>query len=174
MLLSGALIGAGWFGLFVVGHVALVAWWRQERRSNMAGPLFGLALAGAVVTAALGPLTSAPWASPGGYQLIAVIGALVTLACGFVLYMPAYYTVVSSLSGQILVRLDGAEAGRLPLTQLASSATYREIVTTRLDSMVSSGLLTETDGAYRATAKGQRTARLFLALKSVWRLGPGG
>ncbi|MCC7369747.1 MAG: hypothetical protein IT306_15070 [Chloroflexi bacterium] len=179
MLLTGALIGAVWVGLLAVTHLVLTAWRPGLNRSRVASRLLLLALAGAAGTALLTAQVAADTsvtaaASAAVHPILAAIGALVTVLCGFVLYMPLYYAVVSSLSGQLLIRLDEAPDGRLSRATLAGPETLQQILQPRLGSMVRSGLLHEDGGRWCATARGRRTAALFRAVKALWRLGPGG
>ena len=96
------------------------------------------------------------------------------MAGAFVLYMPFYYTITTSLSVQTVIAVEQAPRGRLAVDELASPSTYERIVQGRLDSMVVAGNLTRDGDRYRATPKGRRVTRFFAALKSLWRLGPGG
>ncbi|MGE3273096.1 MAG: hypothetical protein AB7P40_30475 [Chloroflexota bacterium] len=174
MLLIGALAGGRWFGIFVASHVFSLLLWPRQQRSRVLLMLIVAALIGALVTALLVPHGMLPGLATTGHRIVAVISALATVSCCFILYTPMYYVIVSSLTGQMLVKLNAADDGSLPLDALASPVTYRRIVEPRLDSMVASGLLRRQDGVYRATPKGIRTARTFRYLKALWQLGPGG
>ncbi|MGE3912155.1 MAG: hypothetical protein AB7K36_22535 [Chloroflexota bacterium] len=174
MLLIGALAGGFWFGLFVLSHVISLLLWPRQHRSRLLLKLIVAALLSALVTALLVPSEMLPGLAPAGHRVVAVVAALATVSCSFILYTPMYYVVVSSLTGQMLVKLNETEDGSLPLDALASPVTYRRIVEPRLDSMVASGLLSRQDGVYRATLKGIKTARTFRYLKALWQLGPGG
>lgn len=174
MLLIGSLLGAVWFALFVAVHVGTFASRPVQNRSAVILMLFGGAFLGALVSAALVPADLIPGVVPTSHRLMALLAAGLVMACCFVMYMPFYYTIVTSLSVQTVISIDEAPGHRVPLDALASSKVYDRIVRGRLESMVQAGNLVRDGGRYRATPKGQRTAGIFAGLKDLWRLGPGG
>jgi hypothetical protein len=174
VLLIGSLAGAVWFPLFVAAHVLTFATRPVRNRSATILLLFGTAYLGALLTAGLAPSDIVPGVAPSSHRLLAVLAAALVMACGFVLYMPFYYTIVTSLSVQTIIAIDEAPGHRLPLDALASPKVYDRIVRGRLDSMVQAGNLVRDGERYRATTKGRRTAGIFAMLKSLWKLGPGG
>ena len=174
MLLIGALLGALWFGVFVAAHVGTFASRPIKNRSRVILILFGSAFVGAIVSTLLVPADLLPGLVPTSHRLMAVLAATLVMACAFVLYMPLYYTITTSLSVQTVIAIEEAPGGRLALDDLASPQVYEQIVQGRLDSMVVAGNLTRTGDRYQATQKGQRVARFFATLKQLWRLGPGG
>jgi hypothetical protein len=174
VLLIGALAGAVWFFLFVAAHVVTFATLPVRNRSGTILLLFGAAFVGALLSAALVPSDVVPGVIPTSHRLLAPLAAGLVMACGFVLYMPFYYTIVTSLSVQTVITIDEAPGHRLPLDALASPKVYDRIVRGRLDSMVRAGNLVRDGERFRATPKGARTAGTFARLKSLWKLGPGG
>jgi hypothetical protein len=174
VLLIGALIGALWFIVFVAAHVGTFASRPIQNRSGVILLLYGLALGCAVVSAILVPTDILPGLTPTSYRVVAVLAAVLVMACAFILYMPFYYTITTSLSVQSVIAIEEAPDQRMALADLASPAVYSQIVQGRLNSMVVAGNLTRDGDRYYATPKGQRVARFFATLKHLWRLGPGG
>jgi hypothetical protein len=174
VLLIGALLGGLWFTLFVCAHVGTFASRPIRNRSAAILLLYGLACCGAVASAILVPADVLPGLVPTSHRIVAVLAAALVMACAFILYMPFYYTITTSLSIQTLIVIDEAPGHRLPLDEVASPRVYDQIVRGRLESMVTAGNVTRQGDRYHATPKGQRVARCFDALKRLWRLGPGG
>lgn len=174
MLLIGSLAGGLWFLLFVAAHVGVFATRPIRNRSAVILLLFGLAVLGALPTASFVPADVVPGLVPTSHRLMAPLAALLVMACCFVLYMPFYYTIVTSLSIQTLIAIDEAPGHRQALDALVTPELYDTIIAGRLASMVQAGNLVRDGARYRATPKGQRTAGIFATLKALWRLGPGG
>src|SRR5881628_150904 len=100
MLLIGSLAGGIWFLLFVAAHVGTFATRPVKNRSGVILLLFGLALLGALLSAVFVPATVIPGLVPTSHRAMAPLAALLVMACCFVLYMPFYYTIATSLSVQ--------------------------------------------------------------------------
>src|SRR5262245_51509777 len=98
MLLIGAVAGGVWFGLFVLAQVGTLAARPVRNRAAVTLMLFAGALVGALLSAALLPADLIPAAHPTSHRLMALLAAALVMSCGFVLYMPLYYTVATSLS----------------------------------------------------------------------------
>jgi hypothetical protein len=174
MLLIGALVGALWFGAFVVLHVAVSTKRPVTARSRLLLRLFTPACAGTLLSAAVVPLDIIPGIAPTSHRAVALLAALVVIASGFVLYAPLYYTIVSSISVQTLIAIDAASNRRVRLDVLASLNVYDQIVSGRLASMVMSGALVRNGDRYQASRKGLAIVRSFTVLKHLWCLEPGG
>jgi hypothetical protein len=174
VLLIGSLVGGAWFMAFVVTHVGTFATFPIRNRSAAVLALFGGSVAGALLSAAFVPADAIPTVVPTSHRAMAVLAALLVMACCFVLYMPLYYTIATSLSVQTMIAIEEAPGQRLALGTLASPDVYGQIVAGRLASMVQSGYLSTDGDRYRATPRGRRMAHSFGALKDLWRLGPGG
>jgi hypothetical protein len=101
---------------------------------------------------------------------LALAMAVVTSLCLFVLYVPALFTVLTSLSVQTMICL-ARSGGRLSEAELYGHFAGRPIFEPRLRTLVASGYL---DGHCRPTSRGLAIARPFAAVKAFWRLGPGG
>jgi hypothetical protein len=174
VLLIGSLIAACWFAVFVVAHVVTFASVPIRNRSTVILLLYGLAFVCAVASAIFVSAGSLPWVAPSSHRILAVTAAALVMGCAFILYMPFYYTITTSLSIQTIITIDEAPGRRMALDILASPATYEPIVLGRLESMVVAGNLRRDGDRYVATPKGRRVARFFAWLKQLWRLGPGG
>jgi hypothetical protein len=104
---------------------------------------------------------------------LALAMSLLTSACLFVLYVPAVYTVLTSLSVQTIIALHRS-SGRLPEVELYGHFAGPAMFEGRLQTLVESGYLARHEGRYRTTSRGLAIAGPFAALKTFWRLGPGG
>lgn len=154
--------GLAWLGGALLVHVVGFALVRVERRARTLVALFGAAGVGHLATVALAGVDA--WRS--GYGL-ALIG------CGFICYMPFFYTVAASQSVQMLIALAAVRDG-LPADELRRMYAVEEVFAGRLDTLVGAGYLTRTAGGYAPTSKGRLVAHTFRAVKALWRLGPGG
>jgi hypothetical protein len=174
VLLIGALVGGFWFVLFAVAHVATFASLPVRNGSAVILRLFGLAVVGALLAAAFVPAGVIPGLVPSGHRFMAPLAAGLMMGCCFILYMPLYYAVATSLSIQTVIAIHEAPGRRLALAALAAPDVFEQIAAGRLTSMVRAGNLVGDGCRYRATPKGRRTATTFARLKALWRLGPGG
>lgn len=101
------------------------------------------------------------------------ICGFVTMACFFVVYMPFYYTIATSLSVQTLVLLAKNE-DTLPLSDLTKRFTSENFVSARLEIMERNGYVFKRGGSYYLFEKGLLLSSIFLFVKKIWRLGTGG
>jgi hypothetical protein len=167
---QGIVSGASWFLVFLVIHILWLHWARVERCFDLIMKTFTGCLVGH-----LGTIVALNWGLRSIDQLIVRMcyGSLV-MGCLFIVYMPFYYTIVTSLSVQTLICLDEAAGGSLRISALQQRFASAAIVAGRLKTMVDSGYLTEEAGRYRVTSKGHGIAHFFAYLKEIWKLGPGG
>ena len=105
--------------------------------------------------------------------LLALAMGLLASACLFVLYVPALYTILTSLSVETLMLLD-SNGGALPEAELYGRFAGQPLFESRLLTLTKSGYIEESGGRYRLLSRGRTVARPFAALKELWRLGPGG
>jgi hypothetical protein len=164
---AGLAAAAGWFCVFVVLQLfSLRAGWGGAR-----------SLSTALLVSIAGMLaTIAAFVGGGPHFLpltLAMAMGLLANACLFVLYVPALYTVLTSLSVQTVILLDGS-GGALPEAELYARFAGRPLFESRLRTLMQSGYVAESGGRYRLTSRGRRVARPFAALKELWRLGAGG
>lgn len=128
-----------------------------------------------IITATTGPmqgLLGSAWLASGSWLLGALWGSL-TFLCLYVLYMPFYFVVMTSLSVESLIMLDKA-GGSLRISRLQDRFTFEAFAADRFATMVRNGILRQTPDGYVVTEKGRQTIRPFLFIKSLWRLGAGG
>lgn len=149
------------FTAFVVAHVALFHARPVERRSQAILGLFVAAVAVVAVTVTV--LASA----------LAAVYAIVLMASAFILYMPLYYTIDTSVSVRTMLELEATPRG---LTREELVARYRLdwMVSRRLETMAVNGYLVQTDERFTVTPRGRMVARVFAAVKTAAQLGPGG
>jgi hypothetical protein len=162
---AGVVAAGAWFGALVVSQWLIAHWWPSWGRARVLAFGYGACLIGVVITAAL-------LAGASGRLLSVVFGSM-TMSCLFVLYTPLYYVVATSLSVQSIILLRDCH-GRLSRSDLYDTFAGRRLLDRRLESLARSGYVVTDGRAFRITSRGRRTAAPFLALKSLWRLGPGG
>jgi hypothetical protein len=104
---------------------------------------------------------------------VSILAGSLVMASLFVLYMPFYYTVATSLSVQSLIMIDRA-GGVMPLRRLTDTFVSDAILHVRLDSMARNGYVIRQGDTYCVTSKGMHIAKLFSTIKRIWALGPGG
>ena len=113
------------------------------------------------------------WRDSAQTLLLLVFIALLTSACLFVLYVPAVYTILTSLSVATLVLLRRS-GGRLTEKSLYDRFATRGLLQQRLCVLVGAGYLTKDARGFRLTSRGRGLARGFAFIKRFWCLGPGG
>jgi hypothetical protein len=151
------------FTLFLVGHLLLFHRRSRPDRFKVIARIFLTALLGHGATILI-------LAGTG----IALASGLLVMLCLFVLYMPFFFTVATSLSIQTLILVERAPGGRAPIGNLREAFTSRQLVAGRLQSMVANGYLIRQGDSYQVSAKGRFVASIFRVLKRAWRLGAGG
>jgi hypothetical protein len=113
------------------------------------------------------------WRDSGQTLLLSLLIAILTSACLFVLYVPAVYTILTSLSVATLILLRRS-GGRMPETSLYDRFATRGIIQQRLSVLVGAGYLVEDACGFRLTSRGRALARTFAFIKRLWCLGPDG
>jgi hypothetical protein len=164
-ILAIVAVVASWFLMFVCLHI----WSLRSGRDNAQwlvrsyATSFGATL---VTTVAMSLWHNQPIVLP------LVIAALAS-ACLFVLYVPAVYTILTSVSVATLVLLL-RNGGRMSETSLYDRFATRAIIDQRLSVLVDNGYLIEEGKGFSLSSKGRVLARAFAFVKRLWRLGPGG
>jgi hypothetical protein len=113
------------------------------------------------------------WRDSGAGLVLSLAVAALASACLFVLYVPAVYTVLTSVSVETLIVLRRS-GEHMPQTSLYDRFASRGIMQQRLSVLVGAGYLIERACGFTLTARGRGLARAFAFLKNLWRLGPGG
>jgi hypothetical protein len=166
-VLLSLLIVAAWFLVFMCVHVLGFHYGRRDAQW----------LVGSYITCCAATLLSVVamslWRDGGETMALSLLIAALNSACLFVLYTPAVYTVLTSLSVATLMLLL-RNGGRMPEGSLYSRFATRAILRQRLSVLVVSGYLLEDAGGMRLTPRGRLVARVFAAIKELWCLGPGG
>jgi len=171
MTLSPALIGlaaaAAWFLVFFFAHIGGVRAGLENARWLLIS--YTACFLGTLVTAIL--LTA--WHHGMQAVLLAALMAVLTSACLFALYVPALYTVLTSLSVQTMMLLR-RRGGALPEAELYDRFASRKIMQQRLATLLASGYVALDGPSYRLTPRGRAIAKFFRPIKILWNLGPGG
>ena len=158
---------AGWFAIFVMLHVVLLGGGRQSA-GTMLRAYAGAALGFLATTVGLA------WVFTGGPSLVlALSNGCMAFACFFVLYVPFYYTLTTSLSVATLILLL-KKGGQLTEAELYGRFAGSDLAAGRLSALCDSGYIAPVNGSYRATSRGRVVARFFSEIKSLLRLGAGG
>jgi len=113
------------------------------------------------------------WGDFGQLLLLSVIVAALTSACLFVLYVPAVYTILTSLSVATLVLLRRS-GGRIPEASLYGQFASRQLMQQRLGVLLGAGHVVRDGRGFSLTSRARAVARAFAFVKRLWRLGPGG
>jgi hypothetical protein len=131
------------------------------------------ACAGAMV-GFLATTVALTWTLTGGPStVLALVTGGLAFACLFVLYVPFFYTLTTSLSVATLILLL-RNGGQLNEAELYGHFAGKPLAAGRLSALHDGGYIALVDGSYRATSRGRGIARFFSAIKSLLRLGPGG
>ena len=156
-----------WFAVFLIAHV--VGWRAGAGNARWMLATYVFSLGGCLASASVGQLTIS---SGGNIVLVLAIAALMH-ACFFVLYAPAVYVVLTSLSVQTIVLLI-RYGGTLREDELYARFAGRDIVKGRLETLLSSGYIFEERGVYSVCSRGRFIANSFARVKRLWKLGSGG
>jgi hypothetical protein len=166
-VLLSLLIVALWFLAFVCVHVLGFRYGRRNAQW----------LVGSYITCfaatLLNVLAMSLWRDGGQTLALSVMIAALSSACLFVMYTPAVFTVLTSLSVATLILLLRS-GGQIPETSLYSRFATHTILRQRFSVIVRSGYVIEDARSFRLTPRGRLIARAFAAIKELWRLGPGG
>jgi len=158
---------AAWFLVFVFVHIGGVRAGFEIARWLLIS--YAACFLGTLATAIV--LTA--WQHGMQAIVLAAMMAVFTSACLFALYVPALYTVLTSLSVQTMMLLRH-RGGALPEAELYDRFTSRKIMEQRLATLLGSGYVASDGSSYRLTPRGRAIAKFFRPIKILWNLGPGG
>jgi len=168
---SPAVIGlaaaAAWFLVFFFVHVGGVRAGFENARWLLIS--YAACFLGALVTAIL--LTA--WHHGIQAVILAAVMAALTSSCLFALYVPALYTVLTSLSVQTMMLLRRRESA-MPEAELYDRFASREIMEQRLATLLASGYVAPKGPSYQLTPRGRAIAKFFRSVKILWNLSSGG
>jgi hypothetical protein len=173
-MILGALYGMFWFALFLCTQLIFMR--ALPSRLRLTWNKRSAVISLSALSATVGPLlrlTDVVTLASGGWLLGALWGDL-TFLCLYVLYMPFYFVVMTSLSVDTLVMLAKQADGTMPAIRLRARFASEAFAADRFNTMVRSGLLEKRPDGYAVTKNGKRAARPFLLVKALWGLGAGG
>jgi hypothetical protein len=156
-----------WFVVFVFVHIGGVRAGFENARWLLIS--YAACFLGTLVTAIV--LTA--WFHGIQTIVLAATMAALTSACLFALYVPALYTVLTSLSVQTMMLLRH-RGGALPESELYDRFASRTIIEQRLATLLVSGYVAPNGPCYWLTPRGRAIAKFFRLIKILWNLGPGG
>jgi len=166
-ILATLIVVAVWFLVFVYLHIVGL----RSRQDNAQWLVRSYAACSAAMLVSVVALSM--WHDSGQTLLLPILIAVLTSACLFVLYVPAVYTILTSLSVATLILLRRT-GGRMPETSLYDRFATRGIIQQRLCVLVGAGYLAEDACGLSLTSRGRAFARAFAFIQRVWCLGPGG
>jgi hypothetical protein len=166
-ILSTLIVVAIWFAVFACLHIVGL----RSRHDNAQWLVRSYAASCAAMLVSVVALSM--WQDSGKMLLLSLLIAMLTSACLFVLYVPAVYTILTSLSVATLILLRRS-GGRVPERSLYERFATRAIIQQRLCVLVGAGYLVEGAGGFSPTPRGRALARAFAFMKRLWCLGPGG
>jgi hypothetical protein len=160
-------VAVAWFLVFFLVHVGGL----RARFENARWLLISY------IVCFLGTLVSAILLTVWHHGMQAIVLAVATAAlisaCLFALYVPALYTVLTSLSVQTMMLLRH-RGGALPEAELYDRFASRKIMEQRLATLLGNGYVAPDGPSYRLTPRGRAIAKFFRPIKILWNLGPGG
>jgi hypothetical protein len=166
-MLATLIVVAIWFLIFVCLHIVGL----RSRQGNAQWLVLSYAWCCAATLVSVVALSM--WRDSGQTLPLLLFIALLTSACLFVLYVPAVYTILTSLSVATLILLRRTN-GRMRETSLYDRFATRGIIQQRLCVLVGAGYLAENACGFSLTSRGRALARAFAFIKRLWCLGPGG
>jgi hypothetical protein len=165
--LIGLAAATAWFLVFFFTHIGGVRAGFENARWLLIS--YAACVLGTLVTAIL--LTA--WHHGMQAVMLATLMGVLTSACLFALYVPALYTVLTSLSVQTMMLLRH-RGGALPEAELYDRFASRKIMEQRLATLLASGYVAPKGPSYGLTPRGRAVAKFFRSIKILWNLGPGG
>ena len=166
------------FIFFMIGHVILFHINPEQDRSKIIVRIFLLAiLLHCILMAVMWILIPSQMKLIGSGEILSIIAGVILMLCLFILYMPFYYTLNTSLSVETLAMLKSKGDGLLPELEVRDRFTSEKFLLDRLETMRKNGYLTRSSGkdaSYVLQPKGQRIAVVMLIVKNYLKLGPGG
>jgi hypothetical protein len=165
--LIGVAAAVAWFLVFFLAHVGGLRAGFENARWLLIS--YAACFLGALATAIL--LTA--WHHGVRAVVLTAMMAAATSACLFALYVPALYTVLTSLSVQTMMLLR-RRGGALPEAELYDRFASRKIMEQRLATLLASGYVAPKGPYYQLTPRGRAIAKFFRPVKMFWNLGPGG
>jgi len=157
---------AAWFLVFLFVHIGGLRAGFENARWLLIS--YAACFLGTLVTAIL-----TAWHHGVQAVVLAAMMAALTSTCLFALYVPALYTVLTSLSVQTMMLLR-RRGGALPEAELYDRFASRKIMEQRLATLLGSGYIATDGPSYRLTPHGRAIAKFFRRIKILWNLGPGG
>jgi hypothetical protein len=169
-MLQAIVSGSSWFFVFLAVHIL---WFHRVHVKQCFG-LITKMFAGCVI-GHTATIVVQNWDTSSTMGIITKeFYGVLTMACLFILYMPFYYTIVSSLSVQTLIFLEESSQHALSMRSLRERFASKSLVHERLKILTSNGYLTEGCDGYTVTRKGHLVSIFFIFFKKLWRLSPGG
>ena len=158
---------AAWFLVFFFVHIGGVRAGFDNARWLLIS--YAACFLGTLITA----IAVTAWQHGMQAVILAAMMAALTSACLFALYVPALYTVLTSLSVQTMMLLR-RRGGALPEAELYDRFASRKIMEQRLATLLASGYVAPKGPSYQLTPRGRAIAKFFNPVKILWNLGPGG
>ena len=156
-----------WFLVFFFVHIGGVRAGFENARWLLIS--YAACFLGTLVTA----IAVTAWDHGMEAVILAAMMAALTSACLFALYVPALYTVLTSLSVQTMMLLRH-RGGALPEAELYDRFASLKIMEQRLATLLANGYVAPKGPSYQLTPRGRAIAKFFRLVKILWNLGPGG
>lgn len=174
-MLAGIFISVAWFCFFLGVQIIAFRVRPRQDRSKTVLRAFAVAILGHLACVAAATLLWPAWMeSTASTPALSLIAGVLTLSCLFILYMPFYYTLNTSLSVETLA-LILSRGGRMPIDRVLHRFTSREFILDRLETMRRNGYLESANStSYRLTGRGASVGATMAWVKSWLDLGAGG
>jgi hypothetical protein len=162
-MIYGIVSGSIWFMIFLIFKISIFHLFQIKNKSGLIIKLFLSAVVGCILTSLIFTL-----------PLMEMMNSLIVIFSFFILYMPFYYTISSSVSIQSLILLSEKDSQTCLLNELKNTFASPKILSYKLKSMESSGVLSSDGKKYKTTLRGKLIANTFQFIKKLWQLSPGG
>jgi len=174
-MFAGIISSITWFILFFIIHLIAFRVKPKQQRSKTILIAYAGAILGHIATVAAVTLILPTWMDAlGSNAALSSISGLMTLACLFVLYMPFYYTLNTSLSVETLV-LILSNGGRMQVERVIERFSSQKFILDRLETMRRNAYLKpDGQGGYTLSSKGAWVGLKLSLIKRWLNLGSGG
>ncbi len=175
-MLKGLVLAFAGFAVFLLVHVLLFRLRVPARRFlAMVRLVFTLGLLLLIMYCFTPPdlgflppvYTSAGWA-------IDLLNGLLVYGFLFIGYCMFFFLVDRGFSGRMMIEIESSPQRRLRPAEIAARYPLEMVLQRRLNEMLEIGRITEVNGRYQNTAKGQSAAAMFSFVKRFLQLGEGG
>ena len=156
------------FGLFIICLVCHILVWRKWHPKKHVFALFVVFLVPLII---LTPIIKILWPQLSGADLIAILLLHISLSCAYIQFYPA--SQANSPSLRILLLVGKSMLMGMTESEICSTFDPRDLFEARIDDLLNSGLIQETNGKLAITNQGRQLILPFIMFRNFLGLPSG-